>query len=139
MYFKNEYYFLSNMCQLSNPVTYNGYDFYSTEEAYQASKCASLEDFNKFLRNNEDGSLKSKSLFNGYSAKQKGKTVKLRDDWNDVKVGIMEDLVYQKFSKNHHLVEDYGDEGNSEISSFLISKNDLIETYSFAFDEITRI
>lgn len=36
-------------------------------------------------------------------------------------------------------VEDYGDEGNSEISSFLISKNDLIETYSFAFDEIIRI
>lgn len=105
MYFKNEYYFLSNMCQLSNPVTYNGYDFYSTEEAYQASKCASLEDFNKFLRNNENGSLKSKSLFNGYSAKQKGKTVKLRDDWNDVKVSIMEDLVYQKFSKNHHLAE----------------------------------
>ena len=31
-------------------------------------------------------------------AKKWGRTVKLRDDWEDVKLQVMEDLVYQKFS-----------------------------------------
>jgi ribA/ribD-fused uncharacterized protein len=60
--------------------------FDSVEEAYQAAKTLDLN---------------ARKLFQGVGpsrAKKAGKALALRPDWNDVKLGIMEDLLRQKFS-----------------------------------------
>lgn len=87
MYFKNKYYFLSNMypCDIEAVVGDKKYSFTCVESAYQAHKCPN--------KSSEFVSL------NGYEAKKLGKKVELRNDWNEIKVGLMKELVKQKFSK----------------------------------------
>lgn len=91
MYFKNYYYFLSNMypCEISIDVNGTQYTFSCVESAYQACKCPHR--CSKFVE------------LNGYEAKRLGKKVELRSDWNDIKVALMEQLVKQKFA-NHELL-----------------------------------
>lgn len=86
MYFKNKYYFLSNMypCDIEAVVDDKKYSFTCVESAYQAHKCP--EKVAEFIQ------------LNGYEAKRLGKRVELRSDWNEVKVDLMKTLVKQKFS-----------------------------------------
>ena len=84
-YFRGQYRWLSNF--VSGPVTYDGEVYDHVENAYQAAKVR--EDFKPF-----------RARFKGIpsaAAKQLGKNVQLRPDWDEVKLGIMEDLVRQKF------------------------------------------
>lgn len=87
MYFKNKYYFLSNMypCDIEAVVGDKKYSFICVESAYQAHKCPNKS--SQFVS------------LNGYEAKKLGKKVELRNDWNKIKVGLMKELVKQKFSK----------------------------------------
>lgn len=62
------------------------YIFHSVEAAYQACKCAKHEDFCKF------------PSLDPSRAKKLGKKVELREDWDSVKLEIMEQLVRQKFT-----------------------------------------
>lgn len=98
--FQDQFRFLSNFAPIQ--VEFNGLTFNSTEAAYQAAKCKNKEDQKKF-QNIEAG-----------KAKRLGKKVEIREDWNDVKIQIMEDLLRQKFSnpeyKNKLLLT-----GNQEI------------------------
>ena len=85
MYFKHNYAFLSNMypCTITTSIGDSVYTFSCVESAYQAHKCP--ERVQEFIN------------LNGYEAKRLAKTVKLRSDWEDIKVDLMEKLVSQKF------------------------------------------
>ena len=85
--FKGTNNFLSNFYY--SPVYYNGIRFSTVEHAFQAAK---------------SNDVKTQKLFaiipTPQEAKQYGKTIPLREDWETVKVSIMKDLLKQKFSKS---------------------------------------
>ncbi len=83
--FKGQYRFLSNFWDCH--VEYDGRVFSSVETAYQYSKCVTQEDKDRMFSTTKPGDSKRLS----------GK-IKVRSDWDDVKLGIMEDLVRQKFT-----------------------------------------
>lgn len=87
--FKNEFRFLSNFCKCN--VEYNGVVYKSAEAAFQAQKCANESDRKLFENIKAD------------EAKKLGKTVELRKDWEDVKINIMREIVFAKFSQNEEL------------------------------------
>ena len=79
---RNEYFFLSNMYPCE--ITYNGHTFKSVEAAFQAQKDTSRASEFEYIR--------------GKAAKRLGRTVKMRFDWESVKLGIMEEILRIKFS-----------------------------------------
>lgn len=104
--FKNEYYFLSNFSPY--PVKYDGIQYQNAEAAFQAQKCRNPEDKRKF------------SDLNSTEAKKLGRQVSLRPDWEQVKVGIMRDIVRGKFAQSQELRQlllatgsEYLEEGNT--------------------------
>lgn len=82
--FRNEYSFLSNF--YSAPVTYNGLTYRNSEAAFQAQK--------NILRSKEFVNL------NPSEAKQLGRKVYLRSDWERVKNQLMYEICYNKFTQN---------------------------------------
>ena len=84
--FFGPYRFLSNFWPA--PVTYEGVLYPSTEVAYQAAKCVIRKDRELFIHATSS------------EAKQIGKRVIMRSDWDDVRESIMSDLVDQKFNKH---------------------------------------
>lgn len=89
--FRDEYYFLSNFYEA--PVTYNGLTYQNNEAAFQAQKTVDE---------------KERILFTEMSATQArstGRRITLRKDWEDVKIGIMCDIVEAKFRQNPDLAE----------------------------------
>lgn len=100
--FSEKYRFLSNFWPCR--IDYKGYTFDSVEHAYQAQKCADPMDITLFLTGTPG------------EAKRVGSKVKIRSNWEDIKLKVMEDLVRIKFSnpelkhqllltKNQHLQE----------------------------------
>lgn len=79
--FRGELFFLSNMY----PCNVQG--FKCVEACFQAHKVAGTETYTAFLR------------LNGYESKKLGKQVKLRSDWNEVKLSIMEQILREKFQE----------------------------------------
>ena len=84
--FFDEYRYLSNF--QSSEVILDGITYPTVENAYQAAKTLDLEERKPFV------------LFTPVEAKKAGMKVKLREDWEQVKLLVMEDLVRQKFSKD---------------------------------------
>lgn len=103
--FKNEYAFLSNFypCRLD----YDGLSFTSVESAFQATKTTDIETRRRFVD------------LTPSEAKRLGRQVVLRQDWEYVKLSVMEDLLRKKFSDK-----------NLELKQKLIATNDakLIES-----------
>ena len=87
--FENEYFFLSNF--ENSPITYDGITYRNVEAAFHAQKVFNVEEKKKF------------SNLNPSEAKRLGRRVKLRSDWESVKVDIMTDLVRIKFLQNPEL------------------------------------
>lgn len=88
MQFQNQYRFLSNFqyCR----VTYEGVDYPYIENAFQAAKTVPPSTELRYMSPGD--------------AKHAGFRLKLRPDWEQVKYGIMEQLVRDKFSdKNPEL------------------------------------
>jgi ribA/ribD-fused uncharacterized protein len=81
--------FLSNFYE--NGVRYEGLWYRNAESAFQASKCKDKIDRVKFQN------------LTGAQAKALGKTVVLRDDWNDVKVRVMYEILCAKFESTEIL------------------------------------
>ena len=109
--FFDEYRFLSNFYEV--PVEYDGITYRNNEAAFQAQKCQTEEEKLDFAE-------LSPSM-----AKRLGRKVQLRPDWEEVKVGIMEEIVFAKFEQNEELVKlllDTGDrileEGNTWHDTF---------------------
>ena len=86
--FTGKYRFLSNffIC-FPNFIVYNNRKFRSVEHAFQAAKCANDNDMDLFM-----------IVDKPEDAKSLGNSVKLREDWEKVKVSIMKECVRQKFS-----------------------------------------
>lgn len=78
------YFFLSNF--YPSTVRFEGKLYSSVEHAYQASKTTD-EKIRELIK-------KSKSPG---EAKKLGKSIILRSDWNDIRLGIMESLIREKF------------------------------------------
>ena len=89
--FMDDFFFLSNfyLCD----ITFDGIDYKNSEAAFQAQKC-------------EDTKMKLEfSQLTPGAAKKLGKKVKLRKDWEDVKVDIMRKVVKAKFDQNPEIRE----------------------------------
>ena len=82
MFLRNDFFFLSNMYPCE--IKYNGHIFQSSEAAFQAQK--DLSRVSEF-----EG-------IDGKAAKRLGRQVKIRKDWESVKLSIMEEILKIKFS-----------------------------------------
>lgn len=87
--FFDKYRFLSNF--YPSEVEFEGIAYYSVEAAYQAAKTLDEEIRKSFIE-----------LSPG-EAKRKGIGIQLREDWEKIKLGIMEELVRKKFENNNAL------------------------------------
>ncbi len=90
--FSGVFRFLSNFYPA--PVRYEGIDYPTSEHAFQAVKTV---DVNQRLN--------IAMLETPGEAKKYGKTVRMRPAWDDIKVGVMAEIVEAKFSQNPHLLE----------------------------------
>ncbi len=90
--FNKTYRFLSNFYPAV--VEYDGLEYSSTEHAYQAAKTTVPAERRRIRESSKPG-----------DAKKLGKSVTLRPDWEQIKIGVMEDLVRQKFTKHRELKE----------------------------------
>ena len=88
---KNELWFKQDSC-LSNyyecEVFYDGRLYSSSEAAYQSMKTTDTVIRDKFIGLTPDES------------KQLGRSLIIRPDWNDVKIQLMYDIIYAKFTQN---------------------------------------
>lgn len=98
--FQGEYRWLSNFWP--SPVILDGVTFPTVENAYQAAKThrAQREPFRHCTAG---------------QAKKLGRTVKMRVDWEQVKVFIMRSLINQKFAPNTDLAEKLKATGDKKI------------------------
>lgn len=104
--FRGEYNFLSNFYEA--PVEVYGLKYQNSEAAFQAQKTLNFAMRQRF------------TTMNPTEAKRMGKMIILRDDWEDVKLQIMLDVVRAKFSQNPELAQKlvetgdlYLEEGNT--------------------------
>ena len=89
--FRGEYEYLSNFYEAS--VEYDGFTYGSNEAAFQAQKCKTREEKVSFTHMRPG------------MAKREGRKVALRSDWEEVKLGIMEELVRAKFHQHQDLAQ----------------------------------
>lgn len=101
MVFREKYWFLSNMYPCT--CEYGGYVFNSSEALFQAIKCTNDSDIRLLVG------------VDGFTAKRIGRRVKLRNDWEKIKLDAMYDAVCTKFLQNKYLAELLMDTGNLEL------------------------
>ena len=119
--FRKDYAFLSNFYECT--VLYEGLCYRNAEAAFQAAKnIATDEDINEYLAKYEiDRSNMSEEFFHSIrmvltnqkrfpyakltvsEAKKNGRHCKLRSDWENSKIRIMEEIIWNKFSLNEDL------------------------------------
>lgn len=90
-HFRDAFRYLSNF--YPSPINVNGWYFPTVEHCYQAHKVKFPQDFLSILNANSPG-----------SAKRLGKQYILRDDWEMVKLHVMQIAVLAKF-KQHPLLK----------------------------------
>jgi len=99
--FNGEHSFLSNFYECK--VEYNGITYNHSEGAFQAQKTLDENERLKFVDKTAG------------QTKRLGKKVQLRDDWEDKKIDIMHNVVFEKFSQNRSLCDKLIETGNQEI------------------------
>lgn len=99
--FKNQYFFLSNFYEC--PVYYNKLVFCNAEAAFQAQKVIDEKEQYKFIN------------LNASQARKLGKTIALREDWEEVKDNIMYEIVKRKFTVNKELQQKLIDTKDEEL------------------------
>ena len=99
--FRGKYYFLSNFFPAE--VTYNGLTYQNNEAAFQAQKTYSKEERIEF------------TTLEPRDAKRRGRRGRLREDWEQVKDRIMEEIVRAKFSQNKELKEQLLATGDAQL------------------------
>lgn len=100
-YFREEYEFLSNF--YPTKIAFDGIVYFNSEAAYQAQKCLYPKERMLFARLSSD------------EAKRLGQKVTRRPDWDEVKLGIMEKIVFEKFTQNPVLAQDLLDTGTKPL------------------------
>ena len=109
--FKGKYYFLSNF--YTAQVMYEDLFYKNNETAFQSAK---LKDKVKRMHFCDLDPSKAKS---------KGRSVLLRNDWEDIKDEVMYQCVKDKFNRNEDLKQRLLDTGNEE----LVESNTWNDTY----------
>lgn len=99
--FDGQYNWLSNFYHCHVPL--NGNFYRNAEAAFQAQKTLDPEIREEFER------------LDPLKAKRKGRRVKLREDWEDVKVKIMREVVKSKFMSNPELRNKLIATGDAEL------------------------
>lgn len=112
--FQGDYHFLSNFHLAQFEWNFCP-SWNSVEAAFQSAKCITEEERRKF----SDMSLTPNE------AKRMGQRVQLRPDWEQVKDGIMEEIVYEKFFQIESFARKLIDTGDAE----LIEGNTWGDTY----------
>lgn len=97
-FFRGEFGFLSNMH--SCEVWYRGIKYPSSEHAFVASKIEFDGKLPSILHR-----IKVARIKNPGDAKKYGKTIALAPGWDDNKVEIMREIVFEKFSQNYDLAD----------------------------------
>lgn len=87
--FRGERHFLSNFYEA--PVVYGGLRYENSEAAYQAQKCCSDAERERF------------TALRPLEAKSLGREVLLREDWDEVCLDVMEGVLRAKFTQNPEL------------------------------------
>lgn len=89
--FKDKFRWLSNFypCRIMGP---GNFPYSSLEHAYQASKSLNPQDWEVIFWAESPG-----------KAKKIGQTLSIRNDWSDIKLAIMSNLLRQKFKPGHFL------------------------------------
>ena len=101
--FKEEYFFLSNF--FMHPVGNSEGEIYpSVEHAYQAAKT---------IDSQEKASIKN--AVTAGAAKRIGKNVTLRADWEEIKIDVMRQLVFEKFFFDRQLCDMLLDTGDQPL------------------------
>jgi len=100
--FINEYRFLSNfsLCE----IEYERMIYRSLEAAYQAAKTLDLIE-----------RIKIQSAVTPGRAKKLGNAITLRDDWDKIKLGVMEELLRKKFKLGSELSQKLLETGDKEL------------------------
>lgn len=75
------------------PVMYDCITYKSSEAALQAQKTFEITERMEFAKLSAD------------EARKKGKSIKLRDDWQDIKYDVMCNILYVKFKQNKGLMD----------------------------------
>lgn len=110
--FNGEYRFLSNFWMASIEV--GGRRWASAEHCYQAAKSLRPRDWDLISNQQTAG-----------GAKRAGRYVQIRDDWNEVKLEIMEEIVQHKFDQHESLQNKLLATGSAE----LIERNTWGDTF----------
>jgi len=100
--FRGEYAFLSNF--YSSPLTVEDVTYPTVEHAFQAAKCYDSDQMAVIA-----------SAATPKSAKALGRMVGLREDWEDVKVAVMANLLELKFTTYPHLARQLRHTGEAEL------------------------
>lgn len=100
--FKGEYGFLSNFAAAQ--IEYKGEIYLTSEHFFQAAKTIDDEE-QKFVRIAPTPG----------EAKKRGKKITLRDDWDEVKDGIMREALRLKFEQNPELAKKLLATGDQEL------------------------
>ena len=119
-HFNGKYAFLSNFYNC--PVVINNIQFQNSEAAFQAMKCITQSDRYCFANLPPN------------KAKQLGRHVTLRPDWNDIRIDIMKQVVLDKFTRNTDLGTKLLETGDAE----LIEGNNWHDTF-WGVDDTTNI
>ena len=102
--FTGKYWFLSNFYEA--PVTVSGINYRSSEVAYQAAKTLDMDLRQEFSK------LSSKE------AKIKGRTLKVRSDWNITSIEVMELCLRAKFMSHPDLAAKLIETGDATLVEF---------------------
>ena len=106
--FRGEYEFLSNYYEIN--FEYQGFIYGSCESAYQGQKVNEPELF---------------SRLRPHDSKKTARKMKTRDDWDKIKLAVMEEIVRAKFTQNHELAQKLTATGDSLI----IEENNWHDTF----------
>ena len=95
--FKGEKRFLSNMYACN--IIYKGKEYGSSEHIYQAMKSENLE-YQEYIRGLDEPKSTKKE-----ADRLLGEMYELRENWDEVKLKLMEEILYLKFTQNLDLQE----------------------------------
>lgn len=99
--FRGKYNFLSNF--YNAPVVVDGFRYLNNEAAFQAMKCCVYDERISF------------TSLNPSDAKRRGRRIKLRSDWECIKLNCMYTVVKAKFDQNKNLRKRLIETGDSYL------------------------
>lgn len=99
--FRGEYGFLSNFYAV--PVVFEGLMYLNSEAAFQSAKTTDMSVREEFTH------------LSAVDAKRRGRYVRLREDWENVKLSVMYQVCWAKFSQNECLKKRLIDTGDANL------------------------